>query len=221
MEEICDLRKRISEPEQPKMEGRPLAKALQGDQVVGARKVGSDMTERKRTALETATIAEIGRIIGSSPEIDEVFSRFAAEVRKLIPFDRLLGVSLNNFRDRTLRIAYAVGNAGRKVGGTFPLSGSLNEILVKTRRGILIQPDRVEDLAGLPTVLANYNKGVHSLMSVPLISRNVVIGALHFRSEQPHAYTERDLHVAERIGEQIAGAIDHAQLFGKPQVVEK
>jgi diguanylate cyclase (GGDEF)-like protein/PAS domain S-box-containing protein len=50
-------------------------------------------------------------------------------------------------------------------------------------------------------------------MSVPLIYRDEVIGALHFWSKKPEAYTEKDLRLAERIGSQIAGAIAGAQLY--------
>jgi transcriptional regulator with GAF, ATPase, and Fis domain len=50
-------------------------------------------------------------------------------------------------------------------------------------------------------------------MTVPLISRDQVIGALHLRSKEPKAYTDRDLGLAERIGDQIAGAIANAQLY--------
>ena len=35
------------------------------------------------------SIAEIGKVVGSTLDIDEVYERFAAEARKLIPFDRL------------------------------------------------------------------------------------------------------------------------------------
>ena len=41
----------------------------------------------ERLAGELAVIAEIGRLIGSTPAIDEVYERVAAETRKLIPFD--------------------------------------------------------------------------------------------------------------------------------------
>ena len=43
----------------------------------------------ERLAGELAVIAEIGRLIGSTLAIDEVYERVAAEARKLIPFDRL------------------------------------------------------------------------------------------------------------------------------------
>ena len=48
-----------------------------------------DITERKRAEQEKTIITEIGRIIGSSLNIDEVYQRFADEARKLIPFDRI------------------------------------------------------------------------------------------------------------------------------------
>jgi CheY-like chemotaxis protein len=51
------------------------------------------------------------------------------------------------------------------------------------------------------------------MLSVPLISKDEVIGVLHIRSLKPNAYTELDLKLAERVGNQIAGAIANAQLF--------
>ena len=43
----------------------------------------------KRMAQENAIMAEIGRIISSSLNIQDVYEQFAREVRKLIPFDEL------------------------------------------------------------------------------------------------------------------------------------
>jgi PAS domain-containing protein len=39
----------------------------------------------KRLAQENALVAEMGRIIGSTPNIEEVFERFSEKVAKLIP----------------------------------------------------------------------------------------------------------------------------------------
>lgn len=58
-------------------------------------------------------------------------------------------------------------------------------------------------------------------MCVPLVSRDEVIGVLHFRSKTPNAYTERDLRLAERIGSQIAGAIANEQLFSDLKQAEE
>jgi len=48
---------------------------------------------------------------------------------------------------------------------------------------------------------------------VPLISKAEVIGILDFQTEKMDAYSEHDLHLAERVASQIAGAIDNAKLF--------
>ena len=61
---------------------------------------------------------------------------------------------------------------------------------------------------------------MRSLLRVPLIYRDEVIGSLHFRSKKPNAYTDRDLRLAERIGAQIAGAIANAQLFSDLKTTE-
>ena len=53
------------------------------------------------------------------------------------------------------------------------------------------------------------------MLSVPLFSKDEVIGVLNFRSCKVNAYSERDLQLAEKIGNQIAGAIANAQLFAE------
>jgi len=169
----------------------------------------------ERLAGELAVVAEIGRLIGSTLAIDEVYERVAAEAHMRIPFDRL-SVSLNNLHNGTQTVAYVSGFdiPGRRPGDAFPLSGTVNEILVRTRRGLLIPSAKVEDLIDrLPGLITVTQAEMRSVMSVPLIVRDEVIGALHFRSKKPDTYTPEDLRLAERIGAQIAGAIANAQLF--------
>ncbi len=48
---------------------------------------------------------------------------------------------------------------------------------------------------------------------VPLISKNEVIAVINIQSNQPEAYTQDDLRLAERISSQIAGAISNTLLF--------
>jgi diguanylate cyclase (GGDEF)-like protein len=90
----------------------------------------------------------------------------------------------------------------------------VNEILLHMRTGLLINPASVEELAGqYPGLVGNFRSGLRSMMCVPLISSDEVIGALHFRSKNPNFYKKPDLLLAEKIGSQIAGAIANAQLY--------
>jgi PAS domain S-box-containing protein len=54
-----------------------------------------------------------------------------------------------------------------------------------------------------------------------MISQDKVIGVLSFLSTQPEAYTEKELRVAEEVGNQIAGAIANAQLFAACRQAEE
>ena len=196
----------------------------------GFQAIARDITDRKRAeeelrrnrdvterlAQEIAVIAEIGKVVGSTLDIEEIYERFAAEVRKLIHFDRI-AVNLHDLDQGIVSTVYASGEpiAGRQPGDSFPLKGSVSEVAVRTRSGMFSHPLSIEEMnKQFPNHSATIQAGMRSLLCVPLISRDKVIASLHLRSRKPNAYTEQDLRLAERIGEQITGAIANAQLYG-------
>ncbi len=208
-----------------------------GDEIIGRVWSFRDVTEHKRVdealrlseeaahrlAKENELIAEIGKIISASLNIEETYERFAQEARKLIPFDRIM-VALNNPEEGTAKVAYVSGTAleGRKAGDTYPLKDSGHEEVMRSRAGLIVQPETEEELSfRFSGLIHTFRLGLRSMMTVPLISGNQVIGALHFRSKKPKAYAGRDLKLAERIGDQIAGVIANAQLFSERKRVEE
>jgi PAS domain S-box-containing protein len=177
----------------------------------------------RRLAQENAAMAEIGRIIGSTLDINDVYERFAEKVRELIPLDRIT-IHIFNPTDDTVRNAYVTGlNVPHHLkGGVIPLAGTSAEKSIRTRTNMLIQ---IEDLKKVtdrfPELLPNFQAGIRSLMAIPLISKDEVIGVLHLQSTQPNVYSEKDLRLAERVGNQIAGAIANAQLYSKRKQAEE
>ncbi len=206
LDEISILKRRIEELEQSTSTYMAIEEEVQ-----------LNRANAERLAQEMAILADIGRLINSTLNIEEVYGRFAAEVGKLIPCDRI-SVNLNNPAQETFTIAYVSGFEipERRPGDTVPIKGSLTEIIVRTRSGLFINRatlqgihERFPEATNIVTVRA----GMRALICVPLISRDEVIGTLHFRARKANAYTERDFLLAEKIGMQIAGAIANAQLF--------
>ncbi len=195
--------------------GREIAGAIANADLFD--RVKSELEERRRAEQEMAILADVGRLISSTPDIEEVYERFAREVRKFIPCDRI-SVDLNDPAEETFSIAYVSGFdiPGRRPGDVVSLKGSITDIILRTRTGLLINQASLEEInRRFPgaTNITTVRAGMRSLISVPLISRDEVIGTLHLRAKKANAYTERDLLLAEKIGMQIAGAIANAQLF--------
>ncbi|MCI0437545.1 MAG: GAF domain-containing protein [Chloroflexi bacterium] len=170
---------------------------------------------------EDAALVEIGRIISSSLDIEEVYGRFAEQVRALVPCDR---VSVGLFDDGldTMTLAYIDGTdvASRRVGDSIPLASTLAESVARTGKGLIVQLDNEEELLEKhPSMVPSFRAGLRSALATPLVSGDRVIGTLQLRSRHSRAYSARHLDLAERVAGQISGAVANSQLHGALQRV--
>ena len=177
----------------------------------------SAINEVQRMATEYAIFAEIGRVISSSPNIEEIYEGFAAQARHLIPFERLV-INSVDAEAGTIATLY---QSGMKVpewepGRVRPLSGSPTEWVVENRRGLLLNSEsEAATLERFPNQDPSVASHLLWLVAVPLISHNDVIGTLHFRSDHPGEYSQRSLELAERVAAQIAGPVANSLLYAK------
>ena len=174
--------------------------------------------ESRRLAVEQSALAEIGRIVSSSLNIEEVYEGFAEAVRKLIPFDRIL-ISIVNPEDSTFNIPYVAGIEVPNWGNArkSPLAGSLTGEVVASGRTIVVSADGEEEVASLGArhrlVRAAIRAGVRTFMVIPLIAGDRVMGALFLESSRPDAYDLQKIRLAENIAGQISGTIANTLLF--------
>ena len=197
--------------------------------VIGHKVTIKDITELKRAeeelqkekqavqklAEERAVVAKIGRIISSTLEIDKVYRYFAEEVRKIIPFDRI-SVDMIHPEKGGFSTAYALGKGmeSPRSEEIIPLVGSTTEEIVRTRSTLLLQTEDIDEVRNtLSQPLHTLQAGFRSLMAIPLISQDRVIGTLNLHSLKPNAFTNANVSLAESIGAQIAGTIASAQLY--------
>lgn len=212
LDELAILRRKITELEKPQ--------ASEKRQVEEERR---NRQAAEELARETAAVAEIGRIISSTMNIEEVYERFAAEVKKIVPFDRIV-INIVDLEAETTTNVYIAGDevTDRKVGLTYTLKGSSTKEMLYTKTSTLIQTDDFTAYKDrYPGLVSTFQAGFRSILNVPLISKGAVIGGLLLRSRNNNAYTDSDVRLAERVGNQIAGAIANARLFSELKVTQE
>ena len=148
-----------------------------------------DITERNQAEDRVRRLAEIGRIINSTLNIEEVYEPFAQRVRDLIPFERIV-ITIADPSQGLFTTAYVSGGdvAQRRAGDVANLSNSLTQEVIRTP----VRPDHpAEEHRGpeaelcCPSSLFRRTKPVsRSFLSVPLISHDEVIGVLHLGVDQ-------------------------------------
>ena len=190
----------------------------------------SDITDRRaaeeaerRWAEETSVMAEIGRVISSSLDINEVYESLGEEIRNLIPFDRF-GMGLVDYTSGTMLPRWALGTdiPGRYTGDEVPLAGALAGEVVRTKSPIMLEAETEAHLKHrFELLLPNFRAGLRSFMAVPLLVHGAVIGVLWVESKKRGIYTQRHLELLERIGNQIAGAIANSQLYAQQKDAEE
>ena len=214
-------------------DGRTIDILIIGRRIPGTRRTVVsffDLTQLKeaqkevsRLAHDNAILTEISRVFSSTLDIDEVYELFAREAQKLIPFTRI-SVNIFNPEAGTFTHAYVSGTdvPGRGKGSTIPLGGSAAEEVLRSRSTLLIGEKNMEETRNrFPGLHPMIQSGFRSMILVPLVSKEKVIGVLNFGSQQPNAYDSSHAKTAEGIGNQIAGIIANAEFFARIRRAEE
>jgi len=178
--------------------------------------------EAQKTAREASVLAEIGRIVSSTLHIDQTYEAFAAEAKKIISFDRIV-INVIDSEKGAAKNVYTAGEEiqDRVVENIYPLEGTGNAEMLRTKSTFLLQTEDFKEYKDLfPRLLSTFEAGFRSIMNVPLFSKGKIIGGLLLRSRKLNAYTDKEVRIAESIGNQIAGAIAIAQLFQEQKQME-
>ena len=168
--------------------------------------------ETRILAEENDILAAIGRIIASSLDINEVYAGFAEQLGKLVPFDRIT-ISLLNLEEGTFANAYAAGVEilGREVGRIVPLGGTATNECVLARTGLIIQGTSGDLVQQFPQIIAN----LPSVLMSPMFYRDELVGVLHARSKNEHAYTQQHLNLLDRVAAQITPTVANSLMYAE------
>jgi len=144
-------------------------------------------------------------VINSSLDIGDVLDFILTELRRVIPYDSASIMLIDGDRLRVV--------GGRDlpdseiIGKTFP-SNELDQEIAATRKPLIIE-DAVEDERFLGWGGTGYVRG---WLSVPLISKEKMIGYITLDSRSPGAFSQDDAEIATSFAYEAAMAVENATL---------
>ncbi|HLF24715.1 MAG TPA: GAF domain-containing protein [Anaerolineae bacterium] len=168
----------------------------------------------RRRAQEMMIIAEIIRTISSSLDLDATLNSILSSVRRLISYD-LAEITLWDAHDEVLRTRGrgadpAYDEYSRTIGGVYHLGQGVTGWIASRRQPLLI-PDAATHEVALAVDLARFP--IRSVVGVPLMSAQQLIGTLELASYLVGAFNEAHLDTLRTIAAQAAVAIQNAQLY--------
>ena len=194
------------------------------DQIAGAlinARINLQLQETEHAAAlvaeEKSILAEIGKVIGQSPTISELYDRFAEHVSLIIPFDRL-SISIVDTQRQVLTIAHIAGEFGGngQLGGEQELTNTLTGKVVQARRTLVLTPESWSEVElELPSLKPFFEGGMRSYLSTPLMVNDEIVGVLKFQSTVKEVYDDRMVGIAESVAAQISGTVASSELRKK------
>jgi sigma-B regulation protein RsbU (phosphoserine phosphatase) len=169
--------------------------------------VNAQLFERVRTDADVfETLAEIGRDVASVLDLDELFSRIAQSMRRVIDY-RTFGLWLVNDDRAELEIKLAVQYGENVALPRIPLGEGLVGYAALHKEPVL-----VSDVSQDPRYI-NVVADVRSELAIPMLLKDRCIGVLDLESPELDAFTKRDVEILTLLASQAAVAIENASLY--------
>lgn len=162
--------------------------------------------ELEKRRKEAERIEEIGRLLASSREWEDLLGQVTRAARELME----VGAASVWLREGdSVRIAASDGHLALPAGTTFPWSDRLSETFQDSD-----QPLIVKEISSSPILPASIRERVRSesALLVPLVAAGKPLGVLAVGHGAGREYTDDESHLLQRLASQAALALENAKL---------
>ena len=142
-------------------------------------------------------------------QLDQLLAELLTRVRELLGADTSAVLLLDEQRGELVALAAVGLEEEVERGIRIPIGKGFAGRVAAERRPIIL--DDVDHADVLNPVLRE--KGVKSLLGVPLLIEGRVLGVMHIGTLSPHLFTQEDLELLQLAADRVAVGIDHARLF--------
>lgn len=180
-----------------------------------------EMKLNKLLQNKTELLSNIGQKIISILDIDELFLFVNGEISRLIDAN-FLGISIYNFETGEITLRKMIDG---KIHISKPIKAhtysSFTSYCIANRKTIVIDDIRKEYKKYVKEINLNDRGTLNpiSLVYIPLIVNDDVIGVMTVQSIKPKAYDNNDVNILKVIGNYVAIAIKNALEYKKMQQI--
>jgi nitrate/nitrite-specific signal transduction histidine kinase len=176
---------------------------------------GNMISTLNRRLTELEMVFEIGQDITASVEVDETLQAILGRVKDLVDYDAA-EITLYDHKEQALFVKAWRGRQGFEDtrGKSYRLGVGLTGKIAAERKSLLIGDAHTGEYEATPTGktgILTLAIIVRSILGVPLIIRDRLVGTLELVSSQVGAFDENDQRLLETIAPQAALAIEKAQ----------
>jgi len=171
------------------------------------------MEQAYQRAEESETLRKAGAVVAATLDPKEAVSRILEQLEHVVPHD---SASVQLLRDGELEIVGGRGwsDPASVIGIRFPIPGdNPNSVVIQTQKPyILHEADKF-----YPAFRQPPHSHIRSWLGVPLIVHNRVTGLLAIDSVETHHFSDSHVQMAAAFADQVAIALENANLFGSTQ----
>ncbi len=191
---------------------------LQGlaDSIAGVLQNIRLLEETRRRALEVQTAAEIARDISQAIHLDELLQKAVALIPQRLRFYHAAIFLLDASRQYAV-VREATGEAGlkmKRMGHRLGVGSKSTVGYASSRGEMLVINDTQADATHRPNPLLPETRAE---AAIPLKVGERIIGVLDVQSTEPYAFTPENLRTLQILADQLAIAIENAELFARMQ----
>jgi diguanylate cyclase (GGDEF)-like protein len=164
---------------------------------------------------ELTLVSRLSAIVTSSISVEEIFDGFANALKEVISLDYATIALVEEDWLRTLALFNQVEPIRQQSGQLIPYKGTTTEWVVEHKKS-LYESDLAQQKR-FPSAEQYIRMGIRSIIHLPLIVKDGVIGSLILASCQPNAYNPKQIRLLEQVASQIATPIENSQLYAKAE----
>ncbi|HMQ51891.1 MAG TPA: GAF domain-containing sensor histidine kinase [Anaerolineae bacterium] len=174
------------------------------------------LSRAQTRARELASLNRAAQAITSSLDLNTVLEQIMAEINTIVAAEGSAVLFYDPDRDDLVFAAAASPAAEVMTGRRVPVASSIAGWCAREKRPAIVENaqrdprffDRIDLLTGLTT---------HSILCVPLVIRDDVIGVIETTNKINGAFNQHDLELLKTLASSAASAIENARLFEQVQ----